>query len=125
MRARGRRGTGGAGRRGKRLACGRPEAGVAGIVMRAPLESSDSIQGSRRTAPLHVVILAAGEGKRMKSRLPKVLQKIAGQPFPAPEIAAARGMARGSWRERGWTAVWNAGAPRYVKKKGVKASVEY
>ena len=28
-------------------------------------------------APLHVVILAAGEGKRMKSALPKVLQKIA------------------------------------------------
>src|SRR3546814_8706617 len=52
------------------------EAGVAGIVMRAPLEFSDSIQGSRMTAPLHVEILAAGEGKRMKSSLPKVPQKI-------------------------------------------------
>src|SRR3546814_14984512 len=92
MRARGRRGTGGAGRRGKRLACGRPEAGVAGIVMRAPLEFSDSIQGSRMTAPLHVVILAAGEGKRMKSSLPMVLQKIAGQPMLAHVIAAARGL---------------------------------
>src|SRR3546814_15084132 len=92
MRARGRRGTGGAGRRGKRLACGRPEAGVAGIVMRAPLEFSDSIQGSRMTAPLHVVILAAGEGKRMKSSLPKVLQKIDGQPMLAHVIAAARGL---------------------------------
>ena len=42
------------------------------------------------SAPLHVVILAAGEGKRMKSSLPKVLQKIAGQPMLAHVIAAAR-----------------------------------
>ena len=41
-------------------------------------------------APLHVVILAAGEGKRMKSTLPKVLQKIAGQPMLAHVIATAR-----------------------------------
>jgi len=42
--------------------------------------------------PLHVVILAAGEGKRMKSALPKVLQKIAGQPMLAHVIAAARAL---------------------------------
>src|SRR3546814_15237476 len=90
MRARGRGGKGGAGRRGKRLGGGRPEAGVAGIVMRAPLEFSDATQGSRMTAPLHVVILAAGEGKRMKSSLPKVLQKIAGQPMLAHVLAADR-----------------------------------
>ncbi|UNK42041.1 bifunctional UDP-N-acetylglucosamine diphosphorylase/glucosamine-1-phosphate N-acetyltransferase GlmU [Luteimonas sp. S4-F44] len=42
------------------------------------------------TAPLHVVILAAGEGKRMKSSLPKVLQKIAGRPMLWHVIAAAR-----------------------------------
>jgi len=42
------------------------------------------------TAPLHVVILAAGEGKRMKSSLPKVLQKIAGRPMLAHVIDAAR-----------------------------------
>ncbi len=42
------------------------------------------------TAPLHVIILAAGEGKRMKSALPKVLQPIAGQPMLAHVIAAAR-----------------------------------
>jgi bifunctional UDP-N-acetylglucosamine pyrophosphorylase/glucosamine-1-phosphate N-acetyltransferase len=40
--------------------------------------------------PLHVIILAAGEGKRMKSRTPKVLQPIAGQPMLAHVIAAAR-----------------------------------
>lgn len=40
-------------------------------------------------APLHVVILAAGEGKRMKSKLPKVLQKLAGRPMLAHVIDAA------------------------------------
>ena len=33
--------------------------------------------------PLHVIVLAAGEGKRMKSALPKVLQPIAGRPMLA------------------------------------------
>jgi bifunctional UDP-N-acetylglucosamine pyrophosphorylase / glucosamine-1-phosphate N-acetyltransferase len=41
---------------------------------------------------LHVVILAAGEGKRMKSSLPKVLQKIAGRPMLAHAIDAARAL---------------------------------
>ncbi|MCY7312982.1 MAG: bifunctional UDP-N-acetylglucosamine diphosphorylase/glucosamine-1-phosphate N-acetyltransferase GlmU [Pseudoxanthomonas sp.] len=41
-------------------------------------------------APLHVIILAAGEGKRMRSSQPKVLQPIAGQPMLAQVIAAAR-----------------------------------
>lgn len=44
------------------------------------------------TQPLHVVILAAGEGKRMKSALPKVLQPIAGRPMLAHVIDAARGL---------------------------------
>lgn len=43
--------------------------------------------------PLHVVILAAGEGKRMKSSLPKVLQKVAGRPMLAHVIATARALA--------------------------------
>src|SRR5690606_6753779 len=67
-------------------------AGVAGIVMPPPLEFTDSIQGHRMTAPLHVVILAAGEGKRMKSTLPKVLQEVAGRPMLAHVIAAARAL---------------------------------
>jgi len=33
--------------------------------------------------PLHVVILAAGQGKRMRSALPKVLHRIAGRPLLA------------------------------------------
>ena len=32
-------------------------------------------------SPLHVVILAAGQGSRMKSALPKVLHPIAGRPM--------------------------------------------
>ena len=39
---------------------------------------------------LHVVILAAGEGKRMRSDLPKVLQKVAGRPMLSHVMAAAR-----------------------------------
>ncbi|HEU4813745.1 MAG TPA: NTP transferase domain-containing protein, partial [Xanthomonadaceae bacterium] len=42
------------------------------------------------TTPLHVVILAAGEGKRMKSDLPKVLQCIAGKSMLGHVIATAR-----------------------------------
>lgn len=44
------------------------------------------------SAPLHVVVLAAGEGKRMKSALPKVLQKIAGVPMLTHVIASARAL---------------------------------
>jgi bifunctional UDP-N-acetylglucosamine pyrophosphorylase/glucosamine-1-phosphate N-acetyltransferase len=39
---------------------------------------------------LHVVILAAGEGKRMNSALPKVLLPVAGRPMLAHVIDAAR-----------------------------------
>ncbi len=41
---------------------------------------------------LHIVILAAGEGKRMKSTLPKVLQKIAGKPMLSHVVDAARAL---------------------------------
>ena len=39
---------------------------------------------------LHVIILAAGEGKRMLSALPKVLLPVAGRPMLAHAITAAR-----------------------------------
>ncbi len=42
--------------------------------------------------PLSVVILAAGEGKRMKSRLPKVLQPLAGRPLLKHVIDTARSL---------------------------------
>lgn len=41
---------------------------------------------------LHVIILAAGEGKRMKSALPKVLQPIAARPMLAHVIDTARAL---------------------------------
>ena len=41
---------------------------------------------------LHVIILAAGEGKRMKSAVPKVLQKIAGRPMLAQVVDTARAL---------------------------------
>ncbi len=50
------------------------------------------MSASPGSANLHVVILAAGEGKRMKSSLPKVLQPIAGRPMLAHAIDAARAL---------------------------------
>jgi bifunctional UDP-N-acetylglucosamine pyrophosphorylase/glucosamine-1-phosphate N-acetyltransferase len=42
--------------------------------------------------PLTVVILAAGQGKRMASDLPKVLQPLAGRPLLAHVVATARAL---------------------------------
>jgi bifunctional UDP-N-acetylglucosamine pyrophosphorylase/glucosamine-1-phosphate N-acetyltransferase len=44
------------------------------------------------TAPLSVVILAAGQGKRMKSDLPKVLQPLAGRPILSHVLDAAKSL---------------------------------
>jgi bifunctional UDP-N-acetylglucosamine pyrophosphorylase/glucosamine-1-phosphate N-acetyltransferase len=43
-----------------------------------------------KVAPLHVIVLAAGEGKRMKSKKAKVLMPLAGQPLLAHVLATAR-----------------------------------
>ena len=43
-------------------------------------------------APLHVVVLAAGEGKRMKSARPKVLMPLAGKPMLGHVLATARAL---------------------------------
>lgn len=42
--------------------------------------------------PLHVIVLAAGEGKRMKSLLPKVLMPLAGKPMLAHVLDTARAL---------------------------------
>jgi bifunctional UDP-N-acetylglucosamine pyrophosphorylase/glucosamine-1-phosphate N-acetyltransferase len=42
--------------------------------------------------PLHVVILAAGQGKRMRSALPKVLHRLAGRPLLAHVLEAAHAL---------------------------------
>jgi len=44
--------------------------------------------------PLSVVILAAGQGKRMNSDLPKVLQPLAGRPLLSHVLDTARQLAR-------------------------------
>ncbi len=48
--------------------------------------------------PLHIVILAAGAGKRMRSNWPKVLQPLAGRPLLAYVIDRARALAPASIR---------------------------
>jgi bifunctional UDP-N-acetylglucosamine pyrophosphorylase / glucosamine-1-phosphate N-acetyltransferase len=45
------------------------------------------------TSPLNVAILAAGQGKRMHSALPKVLHLLAGRPLIAHVLAAAQVLA--------------------------------
>ncbi|HVT34311.1 MAG TPA: NTP transferase domain-containing protein, partial [Nevskiaceae bacterium] len=45
---------------------------------------------SRKTASIHAVILAAGQGTRMKSALPKVLHTVGGRPMLAHVLDAAR-----------------------------------
>ena len=42
------------------------------------------------STPLHVIVLAAGEGKRMKSAQPKVLMPLAGRPMLAHVLDTAR-----------------------------------
>ncbi|MDX1588235.1 MAG: bifunctional UDP-N-acetylglucosamine diphosphorylase/glucosamine-1-phosphate N-acetyltransferase GlmU [Oleiphilaceae bacterium] len=44
------------------------------------------------SAPLHVIILAAGQGSRMKSRHPKVMHPLAGVPLLHHVIASARAL---------------------------------
>jgi bifunctional UDP-N-acetylglucosamine pyrophosphorylase/glucosamine-1-phosphate N-acetyltransferase len=73
-------------------------AGAISAARRAPAKSSIQAFAVRyrmrmtATLPLHIVILAAGEGKRMKSALPKVLLPLAGRPLLAHVIATARAL---------------------------------
>ncbi len=42
--------------------------------------------------PLQIIVMAAGQGKRMHSALPKVLHPLAGRPLVAHVLAAARSL---------------------------------
>ncbi|MDB6091765.1 MAG: glmU [Gammaproteobacteria bacterium] len=50
------------------------------------------LEAAPRAVPLSIVILAAGQGKRMKSALPKVLQPLAGRPLLKHVIDTARSL---------------------------------
>jgi bifunctional UDP-N-acetylglucosamine pyrophosphorylase/glucosamine-1-phosphate N-acetyltransferase len=54
--------------------------------------ATPAARAAPRSMPLSVVILAAGEGKRMKSALPKVLQPLAGRPLLKHVIDTARAL---------------------------------
>ncbi|MGF1551209.1 MAG: bifunctional UDP-N-acetylglucosamine diphosphorylase/glucosamine-1-phosphate N-acetyltransferase GlmU [Paracoccaceae bacterium] len=56
----------------------------------APTDRADTPALAR---PLAVVVLAAGRGKRMRSRLPKVLHPVGGRPMLAHVLATARALA--------------------------------
>src|SRR3546814_6061669 len=45
-----------------------------------------------KALPLHVIVLAAGQGTRMKSAQPKVLQRLGGRPMLGHVIDAARSL---------------------------------
>ena len=50
--------------------------------MQKPVSSPESLYAMKvPVSPIDVVIMAAGKGTRMKSRLPKVLQRLAGVPL--------------------------------------------
>jgi bifunctional UDP-N-acetylglucosamine pyrophosphorylase / glucosamine-1-phosphate N-acetyltransferase len=55
-----------------------------------PVQSRDDELKSMKDRSCLTVILAAGEGTRMKSRLPKVLHKVAGLPMVSHVMTAAR-----------------------------------
>ena len=53
---------------------------------------SDPGPSLRQSMPLSIVILAAGQGKRMQSDLPKVLQPLAGQPILGHVLDTAKSL---------------------------------
>ena len=60
-------------------------------MKRRPSPSPSKRSGSKPTTPpVSVVILAAGQGKRMNSDLPKVLQPLAGKPLLHHVVTTAR-----------------------------------
>jgi bifunctional UDP-N-acetylglucosamine pyrophosphorylase / glucosamine-1-phosphate N-acetyltransferase len=54
--------------------------------------SPDLPTGAGDRRPAAVIVLAAGEGTRMRSALPKVLHQISGRSLVGHAMAAARGL---------------------------------
>ena len=53
---------------------------------------NESVAKPSHVHPVDVVIMAAGKGTRMHSKVPKVLHKLAGRPLLAHVLAAAQGL---------------------------------
>ena len=68
--------------------------------------------------PLDIVIMAAGKGTRMKSRTPKVLQKLAGRPLLGHVLATA-----GQLQARSVVVITGHGAPEVEAASASMASV--
>lgn len=62
------------------------------VKIQVPEEEVSLMSRSSAPSALSVVILAAGQGKRMKSALPKVLQPLAGKPLLKHVIEAAQAL---------------------------------
>jgi bifunctional UDP-N-acetylglucosamine pyrophosphorylase / glucosamine-1-phosphate N-acetyltransferase len=78
--------------RAKRVPAKRPAASAKRPAAPAKRPAAPAKRAAPHAAPLSVVILAAGQGTRMRSALPKVLQPLAGQPLLAHVIATARAL---------------------------------
>jgi bifunctional UDP-N-acetylglucosamine pyrophosphorylase / glucosamine-1-phosphate N-acetyltransferase len=59
-------------------------------------QSKATPRGAPTIAPLSIVILAAGQGKRMRSDIPKVLQPLAGKPMLSHVLDVAASLAPAS-----------------------------
>src|SRR5947209_559714 len=55
----------------------------------SPTTRKDAVPDSREPRPSTIIVLAAGEGTRMKSRTPKVLHGFAGRSMLGHVLAAA------------------------------------
>ena len=69
---------------------------------------------------MNIVILAAGQGKRMRSALPKVLQTLAGRPLLAHVIESARAFAKELHSPAHIIVVIGHGAP-WLEREGLIA----
>ena len=78
------------------------------------------------TLPIDVVVMAAGKGTRMKSRLPKVLHRLAGRPLLAHVLATAEQIdarsvvvitGNGAGEVESAVASWGGRVPMFVRQE--------